>query len=200
MTRALILIILLSLPSLVGSGIRLTDLATAPVTPDNARFMAQPWSIALHAAGLSLFLLLLPLQLLYRGPRHRLIGRIAIAAGLTGALAGLWMTLTYPTGAESPPELYGLRLVIGAALAGFLAQAWLAARARDMATHRAAITRAAAIALGAGTAAIFVGLTLALGGDLTPQVNTLSQAAGWTINLAIAEWLLARRRLQGHPA
>lgn len=201
MTRALILIILLSLPSLVGSGIRLTDLATSPVTPDNARFMAQPWSIALHAAGLSLFLLALPLQLLHRGPRHRLLGRIGLAAGLTGALAGIWMTLTYPQSDASPPELYGLRLVIGAALAGFLLQAWFAARARDMATHRAAITRAAALALGAGTAAIFVGLTLALGGDLTPRVNTLSQAAGWAINFAIAEWLLSRKPLrQGQPA
>ncbi len=110
------------------------------------------------------------------------------------------MTLTYPISEGSPPELYGLRLVIGAALAGFFVQAWLAARARDMATHRAAITRAAAIALGSGTAAIFIGLTLALGGEITDRANTLSQAAGWTLNLAIAEWLLARRRLQGHPA
>lgn len=200
MTRALILILLLALPSLVGSGIRLIDLATGPVTPENARFMAQPWSIALHAAGLSLFLLLLPLQLLARGLRHRALGHAAIAAGLTGALAGIWMTLTYPASDGSPPELYGLRLAIGAALAGLLLQAWFAARARDIATHRAAITRATAIILGAGTAALLIGLTLALGGDLTPRANTLAQAAGWTINLAIAEWLLARRRPHGVPA
>jgi hypothetical protein len=110
------------------------------------------------------------------------------------------MTLTYPISDGSPPELFGLRLVIGAALAGFLLQAWLAARARDIPTHRAAITRAAAIALGSGTAAIFIGLTLALGGEITDRANTLSQAAGWAVNLAIAEWLLARPRRKDLPA
>lgn len=200
MIRALILILLLSLPALVGSALRLTDLATGPVTPDNARFMAAPWPIALHAAGLSVFLLALPLQILSRGPRHRWLGRIGLWAGLIGAVAGLWMTLTYPVSDGSPPELFGLRLAIGAALAGLLLQAWLAARARDIAAHRAAITRAAAIALGSGTAAVFIGLTLALGGDISPRANTLSQAAGWVLNLAVAEWLLSRRRPQGQPA
>jgi uncharacterized membrane protein len=202
MTRPLVLfLLLLSVPSLAGSVVRLTDLAIGPLTTENARFMAQPWSIALHAAGLSVFLLLLPLQLLARGgPRHRMLGRIAIVAGITGALAGVWMTLTYPTTPDSPAELYGLRLVIGTALAGFLLQAALAARARDIATHRAAITRATAIALGAGTAAVIVGLTLALGGELTPRVNIFAQTIGWALNLAVAEYLLARRAPQGQPA
>lgn len=200
MTRALILILLLSLPALTGSVLRLTDLATGPVTHDNARFMAAPWPIALHAAGLSVFLLALPFQLMVRGPRHRALGRIGISAGLIGALAGLWMTLTYPVSEGAPPELFGLRLAIGAALAGFLLQAWLAARARDAGTHHAAITRAAAIALGSGTAAVFIGLTLTFGGDITPRSNTLAQAAGWVLNLAVAEWLLARRKPQGQLA
>ncbi len=200
MTRAIVIILLLSLPPLVGSALRLLDLATGPLTADNARFMSAPWPIALHAAGLSVFLLLLPLQLLSRGPRHRVTGQVAIAAGIIGALAGVWMTLTYPTGTESPPELYGLRLVIGMALAGFLLHAWFAARARDFATHRIAVTRAAAIALGAGTAAVYIGLTIALTGDMTARSNTIAQAAAWATNLAIAEWLLTRRRPQGQPA
>ena len=59
--------------------------------------------------------------------------------------------------------------------------------------HRAWMTRAYAIALGAGTQV----LTLMIGELILGPPNDLSRAllmgAGWVINLAVAEWAIRKR-------
>ena len=66
-----------------------------------------------------------------------------------------------------------------------------AIRRRDIARHRAWMTRAYALALGAGTQAFTVGFGEALFG--TGVVRTdLMMGAGWVINLAVAEWVIRR--------
>jgi uncharacterized membrane protein YozB (DUF420 family) len=66
-----------------------------------------------------------------------------------------------------------------------------AIRRRDIARHRAWMTRAYALALGAGTQAFTVGFGEALFG--TGVVRTdLMMGAAWIINLAVAEWIIRR--------
>ncbi|HEX2991293.1 MAG TPA: DUF2306 domain-containing protein, partial [Anaerolineales bacterium] len=70
---------------------------------------------------------------------------------------------------------------------------FIAIRRGDMIRHRAWMTRAYAIGLGAGTQ-ILTGLV----GELTIGTpneleNALLMGAAWVINLAIAEWAIRRR-------
>jgi len=67
-----------------------------------------------------------------------------------------------------------------------------AIRRRDIARHRAWMTRAYALALGAGTQVFTLSLGEAILGasDLS---EALLQGAGWAINLAVAEWFIRRR-------
>jgi uncharacterized membrane protein len=130
---------------------------------------------------------------------HRAAGRVLVAGGLLAALSGLWMTQFYPTGSESPARfdgtaVYAMRLVMGSAMALSLCLGVAAILRRDVPQHRAWMARAHAIGLGAGTQAIthlpwF--LFPAMQGFATRAVL---MGAGWLINLAVAEWLMARGR------
>ena len=66
-----------------------------------------------------------------------------------------------------------------------------AIRRRDIARHRAWMTRAYALALGAGTQAFTVGFGEALFGAGVLRTD-LMMGAGWAINLAVAEWFIRR--------
>lgn len=190
-------LLLLAAVPVIASILRLSDLAFAEaITDENARFFAAPISIVVHIAGASLFLVLGAFQfqpnLRGRFPRwHRVAGRSALIAGLSAALSGLWMTVSYPSAADTD-FLYALRMTIGAAWAAFLILAFLAIRRRDIARHRAWMIRAYAIAAGVGTTVITFGLSYLITGEDTPQVNALAQAAGWGINLVVAEWAIRR--------
>jgi hypothetical protein len=54
--------------------------------------------------------------------------------------------------------------------------------------------RAYAIALGAGTQALTLGVGAMIGGPPSELRGALLMGAGWVINLAIAEWVIRRRR------
>jgi hypothetical protein len=72
----------------------------------------------------------------------------------------------------------------------------VAIRGRNIARHRAWMTRAYALALGAGTQALTVGFGEALLGTGVVRTDLL-MASAWAINLVIAEWVIrhpARRR------
>jgi hypothetical protein len=87
--------------------------------------------------------------------------------------------------------LYVLRLVFGSAMAACLVLGFTAIRRRDIAAHRAWMIRAYAIGVAAGTQAF----TGAIGGGLfgTGELRgDLAKAAGWIINLAVAEWVIRR--------
>jgi hypothetical protein len=114
-----------------------------------------------------------------------------VVLGLAVALSGLWMTLFYPRKPGTGALGYLLRLGFGTAMAASLVLGVAAIRRRDIPRHRAWMTRAYALALGAATQLF----TLAIGpavfgpGVLTHDV---SLGAAWIINLAVAEYVIHR--------
>jgi uncharacterized membrane protein len=190
------LIVLSAIPVL-GGATRLVDLAGGgPIMPDNARFLAAPVPVIAHILSATLFCLLGAVQLASplraRWPAwHRAAGRIIVPAGLVAALSGLWMTLAYPPVDGDGPILFGLRLVFGSVMALALVLGWRAIRRDAVAVHAAWIIRGYAIGLGAGTQVF----TLLAGALALGAPGELARAglmgAGWAINLAVAEAIIA---------
>ncbi len=90
--------------------------------------------------------------------------------------------------------LYVIRLVAGSAIALSLVLGVAAILRRDIAQHKAWMMRGYAIGLGAGTQA-FTHLPWFLFPDIQGELaRTLCMGAGWAINLAVAEWFIARGR------
>src|SRR5207248_728186 len=109
-------------------------------------------------------------------------------------LSGLWMTLFYSRPASTGDLLYVFRLSFGSAMVVSIGLGFAAIRRGDVVGHRAWMTRAYAIALGAGTQV----LTQLVGSLIFGSPNALNGAllmgAGWVINLAVAEWAIRKRR------
>jgi hypothetical protein len=101
------------------------------------------------------------------------------------------MTLIYPYKEGTGDLLYTFRLIFGSAMASSIILGLVAIRRRDVARHRAWMTRAYALALGAGTQAFTVGFGEALFGAGVVRTD-LMMGAGWVINLAVAEWFIRR--------
>ncbi len=192
------LIALSLVPSAAGV-FRLGQLAAnAPVTEENARFFAMPLPVVAHIVGAILYSLVGAFQFApafrRRRPRwHRLAGRVLVAAGVIVALSGLWMAVFYDV-----PPVDGLaveieRLIVGTVMLASLVLALAAIRRRDIATHRAWMIRAYALALGAGTQ-VFTHLPFAIAG-VAPGVTgrAVAMAAGWIINIVVAEWIIRGR-------
>ncbi|OXM64041.1 hypothetical protein CF165_27210 [Amycolatopsis vastitatis] len=192
------LLLLSAVPVAAGTA-RVAELAGgARVTADNARFFAMPLPVVLHIFGASIFCVLGAFQfvpaLRRRRPRwHRVAGRLLVPCGLVAALSGLWMTLF----SELPPGdgdlLTVFRLFFGTAMAVSIVLATFAIRRRDVRRHRVWMTRGYAIGLGAGTQVLtHVPWALLVGvpGEFT---RAMLMAAGWVINLVVAEWALRRR-------
>lgn len=191
-------LIAVSLVPMLAGAMRVSQLAAGgPVTAGNMRFFESPVPVIVHIVGSSVFLLLGALQFapaLRRRRWHRIAGRIVAPAGLLAALSALWMTLFYELPAIDGPLLFVLRLILAPAMAASIVVAFLAIRRGDVATHSAWMTRAYAIGLGAGTQAlVFLSWTLVLGapGQLA---HDLLMGSGWAINLAVAEFVIRRRR------
>lgn len=192
-------LILLSLIPIVAGVLRVTEIASDPApTAENARYLAAPLAIYLHAGGGAVYLLLGAFQfyppLRQRWPRwHRVIGRVLVAAGTLAAVAGLWMTQTFPADPGNPDMLYGFRVTFGLGWILCLILGLLAAVRRDIPTHRAWMMRGYAIGLGAGTTVLTFGFWILIGGTDTPAVNALAIFAAWVLNLAVAEALIQRQ-------
>ncbi|WIM93908.1 DUF2306 domain-containing protein [Actinoplanes oblitus] len=185
-------------PSVAGVH-RLGELATgAPVTEENARFFDMPVPVVAHIVAAVLYCLVGAFQFApafrRRHPRwHRLAGRVLVAAGLVVAVSGLWMAVFYDV-----PPVDGLvvevtRLIVGTGMLTSLVLAVVTVRRRDIAAHRAWMIRAYALAQGAGTQ-VFTHLPFALAG-VTPGVGgrAVAMAAGWLINILVAEWIIRGR-------
>jgi uncharacterized membrane protein len=119
---------------------------------------------------------------------HRAAGRLLVLAGLVVALSALWLTLFFPR-TEGGDLLFVFRLLAGSGLAASLILGVTAVRRHDVVRHRAWMTRAYALALGAGTQVFTLSIGQAIFGvgDLS---EALLQGAGWAINLAVAEWFI----------
>jgi uncharacterized membrane protein len=200
------LILLSVIPILAGS-VRLLQIGSgAVITPENARFMAAPLPVVLHIFSSVIYCVLGAFQFSAsfrrRHPNwHRMSGRILIPLGLISALSGLWMTQFYPHPGIGGPlipanfddqYLYAIRLLVGVAMAVFICLGFAAIRRRDIPSHRAWMMRGYALGIGAGTQAfthIPWFLFASIHGELA---RTICMAAGWGINLAVAEWLISR--------
>ena len=197
-------LILLSAIPLAGGAFRLNQLASgAEITPDNVRFFASPLPVVLHIVGDGIYALLGAFQfvsrLWQRGVGwHRWVGRVLLVpCGLIVGLSGVWMTLFYPgtnsTDGIGAVLLYALRLLFGSGMVFSILYGFIAIRRGDMIRHRAWMTRAYAIGLGAGTQVLtgLVGeLTIGTPNELE---NALLMGAGWMINVAVAEWSIRRK-------
>ena len=193
------LIALAFIPVAAGM-VRLAMLAGHPaVTPDNARFVTAPVPVVLHIVGVTLYSVLGALQFSPGFRRkwpgwHRAAGRVILVAGLVAALAGLWMAQFYAIVPADDLLLHGFRLLAGTAMAASLVLAYLAIRRRDVGQHQDWMRRAYAIGMGAGTQALIQLPPLLLFGPPDDLSRALMMGAGWGINVAVAEWLIRRRR------
>jgi uncharacterized membrane protein len=202
---AFALIALSAIPVAAGL-VRLARLAIGEaLTADNARFVASPLPVVSHVLSASLFCMLGALQfvptLRQSGrPWHRTAGRLLVPLGVAAALSGLWMTLFYelPVGSDLNVLLFqrvvGLlqlaRLLVGTGMLVSLALGVAAIRARSFARHRAWMTRAYALGMGAGTQALLNLPWLLIVGKPEGGTRVLLMVSGWLVNLALAEWFI----------
>lgn len=193
-------LILCAVPVAAGL-VRMTQLSVgAEITPANARFFAAPLPVILHIVGLIPYTILGAFQFVpgFRRSRkgwHRKVGWFLLPSGLTVALSGLWMTLTYPWPTGDGVALYWLRIVVGTLMTVSLLLAVLAIQRRNFIQHGIWMLRAYAIGMGAGTQ-VFTHLPwlLLMGSESTPGEGprAIMMGAGWLINVLIAEWIIYR--------
>ena len=199
-------LILLSLVPAVFGTIRLAELARgAEVTAANARFFAQPLPVVLHILAVIPYSIVGAFQFAPGFRRrhrnwHRAAGRVLAMLGLVAATSGLWMTLRYPWPAGDGEVLYYTRLVFGSAMIVSIVLALFAVRRRDFAVHGAWMMRGYAIGLGAGTQVLTHLPWFILVGKPTESTRAVLMAAGWVINLAVAEWVIRRRPARHNAA
>jgi uncharacterized membrane protein len=196
-------LIVLSLIPVIAGAVRLTELLGGPeITANNARFVASPIPVTVHIVSVTLYSLLGAFQFvpsLRRGRRswHRIAGHILIPAGVLVALTGLWMSAFYPRPPGDGESLVVVRLIVGSAMLASIVLAVYAIRRRDFASHGAWMTRAYAIALGAGTQVLTILPWVVIFGPIGAAdelPRTVLMTAAWVINLAVAEYVIRRRR------
>ena len=183
--------------AVVGGVGRLIEVLGGPeVLPTDARFAASPIPLVVHIVSAVVYAVFGAFQFSARLRRrhpgwHRRAGRLLVVLGLAVAFSGLWMTLAYPQKEGTGDILWVTRLLVSSGMGAAVILGLVAIRRRDIISHRAWMTRAYALALGAGTQAFTVGFGEALFG--TGVVNhDLMMAAAWAINLAVAEWVIRR--------
>ncbi|RJL31930.1 DUF2306 domain-containing protein [Bailinhaonella thermotolerans] len=191
------LLALTAVPVVAGA-LRLSELAGgAAVLPADARFSPAPPSLVLHIVTAIVYGVAGAFQfapgIRRRAPgTHRALGRVLVPCGLAVALSGLWLTWFHPR-PEGDELLAVFRFGFGSAMALSLVLGLAAIRRRDVARHRAWMARGYAIGLGAGTQALTQIPALLLPGPPGETTRALLLAAGWVINLAVAEWFIRTR-------
>ena len=199
------LLALVLIPLLAGS-FRLVELAGGPaVLPMNPRVNASPVPVVVHIVSAILYAVLGAFQFSSTVRRrrpgwHRSAGRALVVLGLLVALSALWMTQFYARPEHTGELLYLFRLAFGSSMAAFIILGFAAIRRRDIARHRAWMTRAYALAVAAGTQVFTQGFGEAILG--THEVTRdLLLGAAWVINLAVAEYIIRRQpRRRVRPA
>ena len=190
------LLALAFIPIAGGTGRLIEVLGGPEFLPSDPRFVASPAPLVIHIVSAIAYAILGAFQFSARLRRrhpgwHRRTGRLLVVLGLAVAFSGLWMTLAYPQKAGTGDILWVTRLLVSSVMGAAVLLGLAAIRRRDVTRHRAWMTRAYALALGAGTQAFTVGFGEALFG--TGVVNhDLMMAAAWAINLAVAEWVVRR--------
>ena len=164
--------------------------------PANPSITASPAPVVVHIVCAVLYAVLGAFQfsasLRRRHPRwHRMAGRVLVVLGLAVAFSALWMTQFYPRHPGNGELAYLFRLAFGSGMAACIVLGFTAIRGGDVPRHRAWMTRAYALALGAGTQVITQGVGQAVFG-ISELTTDLGLGAGWAINLAVAEYVIRR--------
>ncbi len=197
------LVALVLVPAVAGS-MRLVELAGgAHVLPANPRAAASPTAIVVHILCALAYAVLGAFQfsavLRRRRPAwHRMAGRVLVGLGLAVAFSALWMTLVYARQPGTGDLLYVFRLAFGSGMAASIVLGFTSIRHGDVARHQAWMTRAYALALGAGTQTFTLGIGKAVFGTSELSYDFM-MGAGWAINLMVAEYVIRRRSGSRQP-
>lgn len=200
-------LIALSIVPLIGGIVRLTSLGSqAAVTPENARFSADPLPVVIHILASFVFCIIGAFQFApgfrQRRPEwHRIAGRWLMVAGLVAAFSGVWMTVSYTI--PQPLQgsiLYIARLLFGTAMMVSIVLAWTTVRRKNIAGHRAWIMRAYTLGQAAGTQVIIVLPYTVLLGQPNQLTRDLLMSAAWIVNLAVVEWITRRTPVRQRKA
>lgn len=198
-------LILLSLVPAVGGSFRLVELGLGIETsmPDSERIASAPIPIVIHIISVVIYSILGAFQFASRKRRrffwqragwHRTMGKILIPSGFVVALSGLWMTQFSPLPWYDIGPLYWVRMVVGFGMLFSLILATVAIRRLDFAQHGAWMTRAYALALGAGTQ-VFTAIPWFLYPSIQSEVSrAIMMGAAWLINILVAEWVIWKRQ------
>jgi uncharacterized membrane protein len=190
------LIALVLVPAVAGS-LRVLELAGGSTVPPDPRFTASPVPVVVHvvcAVGYGIvgaFQFSAALRRRHPG-WHRKAGRVLVVLGLAVALSALWMALFYPRQPGTGELARVFRLAFGTGMAAGIVLAFTAIRRGDVTRHRAWMTRAYALGLGAGTQVFTQGIGEAVFGAGVLRTD-LMLGAGWIVNLAVAEYVIRRR-------
>ncbi|MBN8617136.1 MAG: DUF2306 domain-containing protein [Deltaproteobacteria bacterium] len=185
------LVALGAFPALAGV-LRLASFGGATRLPDDARFADQPLPLALHIVSALTFSMLGALQLwpglrAHRPRVHRALGRLLVPAGALTAVSGLLTMAVYAAAPTAGPVIHTMRIASALALLASLALGTRAIVRKDLATHRAWMTRAYAFGIAPGVQALFLApLAFGLGID-TEATFTIGMALGWAVSLGVAE-------------
>ena len=182
------------IPAVAGA-LRLIEIVGGPsLIPANERLTVSPAPIIVHIVAAIGYAVLGAFQfsasLRRRHPSwHRRTGRLLVILGLAVAFSALWMTQFSPRQPGTGELAYLFRLAFGAGMAACIVLGFTAIRSGDVPRHRAWMTRSYALALGAGTQVITLGVGHAVfgAGELSTD---LSLGAAWAINLTVAEYVI----------
>lgn len=174
--------------------------------PDDAyirNYVLHPWPAALHVAPGLIYLFAAPLQLSARFRRkhlalHRRLGRVLVVSGLMAGVFALLVGLTHPFDGVVEASATA---VFGAWFLAALVIAFVAARRRDIATHRRWMIRAFAAGIGIASIRFWVGILGAAqkaitGADGSPPLQGSYGLAFWlgfASTVLVGEWWLRRR-------
>ena len=197
------LVALVLVPAIAGS-LRLVELSGGPLLlPANPRMTASPGPVFVHIVSAVVYAVLGAFQfsggLRRRHPGwHGLAGRILVVLGLAVALSALWMTLFYARQPGTGALALVFRVAFGSGMAASIVLGFAAIRGGDVARHQAWMTRAYALALGAGTQTFTLGIGHAIFGT-NALTTDLGLGAGWILNLAVAEFVIRRTSRRRAP-
>jgi hypothetical protein len=193
-------LLLLGMLPVIAGAFRLEQLSgMSDAMPANPRFSPMPLPVVLHIVSATVFATLGPLQFAAgfrrRWPAwHRVAGRVLVGCGLLVGVTGLWMTVFYARPDDSGPLLFVSRIVFGLAMVVCIVIGLAAILRRNVQGHRAWMARGYAIGLGAATQMLVLMVVGIVAGPPNELTHDSAMALSWVINLAVAEWVIRKRR------